>query len=82
MSYPAAGAEFSLVVDASDVAVGAVLQQTVGTVTSPLSLFSKKLAPAEQRYSTFGRELLAIYMSVRHFRYVLEARHFVIYTDH
>ncbi|KAF2343806.1 Integrase catalytic core, partial [Trinorchestia longiramus] len=82
LSYPAAGPEFSLVVDASNVAVGAVLQQTVGSLTSPLSFFSKKLSPTEQRYSTFGRELLAIYVSVRHFRYALEARHFVIYTDH
>ncbi|KAF2347495.1 Reverse transcriptase domain, partial [Trinorchestia longiramus] len=82
LSYPTAGAEFSLVVDASDVAVGAVLQQTVGSLTSSLAFFSKKLSPTEQRYSAFGRELLAIYLAVRHFRYTLEARHFVIYTDH
>ena len=28
------------------------------------------------------RELLAIYLSIRHFRYFLEGRNFHIYTDH
>ncbi|KAF2346241.1 Reverse transcriptase domain [Trinorchestia longiramus] len=82
LSYPISGAEFSLVVDASDVAVGAVLQQTVGSLTSQLSFFSRKLSPTEQRYSAFGKELLVIYLAVRHFRYILEARHFVVFTDH
>ena len=34
------------------------------------------------RYSTFGRELLAIYLSVKHFRNMLEGRAFCVYTDH
>nr|CDS31195.1 gag pol polyprotein [Hymenolepis microstoma] len=54
--------------DASQVVVGAVLQQ--------------KLADTEVRYSTFGRELLAIYLAVKHFRHMLEGRQFTIFTDH
>ncbi|CAH8634796.1 unnamed protein product [Heterobilharzia americana] len=34
------------------------------------------------RYSTFGRELLAIYASVKHFRHFVEGRDFIIFTDH
>nr|VZH98177.1 unnamed protein product [Spirometra erinaceieuropaei] len=52
---------------------------------APLSLmafFSKKLSPAETRYSTFGRELLVIYLAVKHFRHFLEGRDFTISTDH
>ncbi len=41
--------------------------------------FSKKLEPAQIRYSAFDRELFAC---IRHFRYMLEGRHFTIYTDH
>src|SRR5678815_4865974 len=48
----------------------------------PLAFFSRKLQPAETRYSAFGRELLAMYIAVRHFRYFLEGREFHILTDH
>ena len=68
--------------DASDVAVGAVLQQRVNHVWQPLGFFSKRLQPAETRYSTFGRELLAVYLSIRHFRHHLEGRQFFVLTDH
>jgi hypothetical protein len=33
-------------------------------------------------YSAYDRELLAIYEAVKHFRYMPEARHFSIFTDH
>ena len=44
--------------------------------------FSRKLKPAEVRYSTYDRELLAIYAALRHFKYFLEGRQFAVYTDH
>ena len=37
---------------------------------------------AESLYSTFGRELLAVYLAIRHFRHMLEGRDFTIFTDH
>ena len=61
---------------------GAALQQWVQDSWQPMAFFSKRLQPAEEKYSTFGRELLAIYLAVRHFRYQLEGRPFTIYTDH
>ncbi|KAA3671288.1 uncharacterized protein DEA37_0000083, partial [Paragonimus westermani] len=36
----------------------------------------------EVRYSTFGRELLAVYRAVRYFRHALGGREFIIFTDH
>ncbi|BHF66831.1 hypothetical protein SprV_0200985400 [Sparganum proliferum] len=82
LTHPAPEAPLSLMVDASTVAVGAVLQQHINNSTRPLAFFSKKLSPAETRYSTFGRELLAIYLAVKHVRHFLEGRDFTIFTDH
>ncbi|BHF61207.1 hypothetical protein SprV_0100418000 [Sparganum proliferum] len=81
-THPAPEAPLSLMVDASTVAVGAVLQQHINDSTRPLAFFSKKLSPAETRYSTFGRELLATYLAVKHFRHFLEGRDFTVFTDH
>ncbi|BHF60215.1 hypothetical protein SprV_0100317800 [Sparganum proliferum] len=82
LTHPAPEAQLSLMVDASTVAVGAVLQQHLAGSTQPLAFFSKKLLPAETHYSTFGRELLAIYLAVKHFRHFLEGQEFTIFTDH
>ena len=42
-----------------------------------LAFFSKRLKPAETRYSAFGRELLAIYLGIKHFRHIVEGRDFL-----
>ncbi len=34
------------------------------------------------KYAAFDRELLACYLGIRHFRYMLEGRYFTIFTDH
>ena len=34
------------------------------------------------RYSTFDRELLAVFLAVRHFRFLLDGRPFSVHTDH
>ena len=78
--YPDASSSLFLTTDASDVAVGAVLSQ--GDSHSPLAFFSRKLSPAERKYSAFDRELLALYISVKHFRPAVEGRVFTIFTDH
>ncbi|BHF80217.1 hypothetical protein SprV_0702334100 [Sparganum proliferum] len=75
-------APISLLVDACNFAVGAVLQQSLPDSTVPLAFFSRKLSKAETRYSTFGRELLAVYLAVKHFRQLLQGREVTVYTDH
>ena len=68
--------------DASDNAVRAVLQQFMNEKWCPIAFFSKKLQPAETKYSTYDRELLMMYLSIKHFRHFVEGRQFYIITDH
>lgn len=82
LSHPDPQAETALTVDASDHAVGGVLEQFTEGSWRPLAFFSRKLRPAEEKYSAFDRELLALHLAIRHFRYFLEGRVFVAYTDH
>ncbi|CAK1603651.1 unnamed protein product [Parnassius mnemosyne] len=82
LAHPDCRAELALVTDASDLAMGAVLQQLKGGEWQPLAFFSRKLSPSQQKYSPYDRELLAIYESIKYFRHMLEARHFVVFTDH
>ena len=74
--HPDHSAPLNITCDASDFAVGGVLQQYIDNIWQPLSFFSKKLTPAETRYSAFDRELLAVYATLRHFRHNLEGRYF------
>ncbi|MBZ5782063.1 Ty3/Gypsy family RNase HI domain-containing protein, partial [Klebsiella aerogenes] len=71
-----------LSVDASGTHVGAVLQQDVAGCWAPLSFSPKKLSPAESKYSAFDRELYAAYSALRHFRFLLEGKEFILFTDH
>ncbi len=82
LNHPKPNAPTCLMTDASDTAVGAALQQFMNNSWQPIAFFSKKLKPAETRYSTFDRELLAIYLSIKHFRHFLEGRPFHVLTDH
>lgn len=80
--HPDITAKLAVVTDASDSAIGAVLQQLKFGNWQPLAFFSKKLSPSQQKYSPYDRELLAIYEAIKHFRHMVEARHFTVYTDH
>lgn len=82
LSRPKPDAPTCIMADASNVAVGAVLQQRFGDEWHPISYFSKKLRPAETRYSAFDRELLAVYLAIKHFRHFVEDRTFYVLTEH
>ena len=75
-------AKLVLVGDATQEAVGTGLQQVINGETKPLAFISKRLQPAQTRCSTFGRELLAAYLAVKHFCHALEDRQFTLLTDH
>ncbi|GFS07102.1 Pol polyprotein [Elysia marginata] len=81
LSHSKPDAQVSVTTDAFNQAVRAVLEQYVQGVWQPPS-FSKRLLPPEQKYSTFDRELLGLYIAIRHFRFFLEGRPFTGYTDH
>lgn len=82
--YPDPEANLCINADASGTAIGAVLQQRRHDEDQwePLSFFSKKLKTSECKYSTFDRELLAIFAAIKHFRHELEGRDFFVLTDH
>lgn len=47
--------------DASNIAIGAIFEQFQDESYKPLGFFAKKLSESQQKYSTYDRELLAIY---------------------
>ena len=74
--------EFVVTTDASEVSVGAILQQNFGKGLQPICYDSRKLNPAECRYSAYERELLGIVWAVGKWRHYLAGAHFTIQTDH
>lgn len=68
--------------DASDYAVGAVLEQDFGAGFQPIAYESKKLNSAQRNYSAYDRELLAIVHACKHWRYYLHGNQFQCVTDH
>ncbi|GFW01059.1 transposon Tf2-8 polyprotein [Trichonephila clavipes] len=81
LQHPIPGAQLSLWVDASNVAVGGSLMQLSNDQWEPLAFYSSKLNKSQKNWSTYDRELFSIYSSVKKFKHMLEGRTFVIYTD-
>ena len=74
--------QFVVTTDASLVSVGAILEQDFGRGLQPVAYESRKLNPAETRYSAYERELLGIVWAIGKWRHYLEGKHFVVQTDH
>lgn len=68
LTHPSHKAPLSLNVDASDFAIGGVVNQFIDNCWQPLAFFSKRLTISEKGYSTCDSELFAIYASIKHFR--------------
>lgn len=68
--------------DASSTTIGAVLEQQYDKFWEPLDFFSKKLSTAQRKYGIYDRELLAAYLSTKHFLHVIKDRITILYTDH
>ena len=74
--------------DASIIAIGAILTQLHVVegrlVWKPVAFFSKKLIPAETRYTTGDQELLAIVKAFQEWRHYLEgaSERTLVLTDH
>ena len=73
----------SLTTDASETAIGAALHEVSSSDKNrPLAIFSRRLSQAERNYSTFDKKLPAIYAATVKFRYLIEGRKIVVFTDH
>ena len=75
--------QFVVTTDASDAAVGAILEQDFGNGLHPVALSSRKLNNAEMRYSAYERELLGIVWAIAQWKHYFQGLHsVVIQTDH
>ena len=82
LAFPDPDADTELVTDASGNSIGCVLHQAKNGVTTPLAFWLKGLTQVQKNWSVFENKLFACYASLRHFRYYLEAKDFVLQTDH
>ena len=80
--HPRKGAALALTTDASNSAVGGVLEQRGPKGWEPLAFYSSKLEPHQRTWPPYDRELLGAFKAVRHFRHILEGRPFTLFTDH
>ena len=75
--------QFVVTTDASDAAVGAILEQDFGNGLQPVAFASRKLNGAEMRYSAYERELLGIVWALAQWKHYFRGLHsVVIQTDH
>lgn len=82
LKHPNFNEPFFLNTDASKIAVGgALLQKDENNVLRPISYFSHKLKPHEQKWPAIQLETYAILLSIRHYKTYLYGRKFRILSD-
>ena len=67
LSYPDFNKPFDIHTDASDLQLGAVISQN----GKPIAFYSRKLNPAQTRYTATEKELLAIVETLKEFKNIL-----------
>jgi len=78
LAYPDFNKPFVVHTDASHTQLGAVISQD----DKPIAFYSRKLNPAQTRYTTTERELLSIVETLKEFRNILLGQQIQVYTDH
>jgi hypothetical protein len=78
LALPDLNKPFTVITDASDFAMGAILEQD----GRPIAYESRKFSPAEANYTTTDRELMAVIHALTVWRCYLEGPEFIIQTDH
>jgi hypothetical protein len=76
---------FTVITDASELAVGAILLQQQGpnkSDTKVIGYSSSKFKHAERNYSVHEKELLGVLLAVQQWNCFLEGSKFTVYTDH
>lgn len=82
LAYPMPEGDFILDTDASQHAMGAVLQQVQDGETKVIGYASKTFSKQQRNYCVTRKELCAVITYVKHFRPYLYGRKFTIRTDH
>jgi hypothetical protein len=78
LAYPDFSKPFTIHTDASKVQLGACISQD----GKPIAFYSRKLNPAQTRYTTTERELLSIVETFKEFRNILFGQQIIVHTDH
>jgi hypothetical protein len=81
LQIPDFSKEFTLVCDASDIAISAVLHQKSGEDLAPIAYSSHLLMPVERRYSIHEKECLAVVYGCEKYRSYLEHKEFSPFTN-
>lgn len=81
--FPGNDAEIRIVSNASDKVMGASLEKRRDdNFWQSLSFFSRKFTPPQLEYSTYGRELTAVYAAILHCHYFIECHQLKVFSDH
>ena len=78
LAYPNFEDQFDIHTDASKVQLGGIISQK----ERPIAFYSRKLNPAQTKYSITELELLSIVEILKEYRTILLGNKIVIYTDH
>jgi transposase InsO family protein len=78
LTFPDFSQEFEIHTDASKLQLGACISQN----GKPVAFYSRKLQPAQTRYTTTERELLSIVETLKEFRNILLGQRIKVHTDH
>ena len=78
LAFPDFSQPLKIITDASALQLGAVVAQN----KKAIAFFSRKLNPAQRRYTTTERELLAIVETLKEFRTKLLEHKIRVFTDH
>ncbi len=78
LSYPDFNKPFEIHTDASQTQLGSVILQD----NKPIAFYSRKLNPAQTRYTTTEKELLSIVETLKEFRTILLGQQIIVHTDH
>ena len=82
LAFPKEDLPYIVDTDASDYGIGGVLSQCIEGTEHVIAYYSKSLNPAQQKYCTTRRELLAVVATLDHFKGYVWGPKFLVRTDH
>jgi RNase H-like domain found in reverse transcriptase len=77
LSFPDFNKPFHVYTDASKYQLGSIIMQD----DKPLAFYSRKLNPAQKRYTTGEQELLSVVETLKEFRTLLYGQRVIVHTD-